>query len=37
MRPVTLMAGVVSMAALLVVLLGVREVEPSTQDEAAVS
>jgi predicted MFS family arabinose efflux permease len=37
MRPVTLMAGIVAMAALLVVLFGVREVESATQDEASVS
>jgi predicted MFS family arabinose efflux permease len=37
MGPVALMAGVVAMGALLIVLLGVREVETSTHDEAAVS
>jgi hypothetical protein len=37
MGPVTLMAGVAAIAALLVVLLGVREVATAAQDEAVVS
>lgn len=37
MRPVTLMAGLVALAALLVVLFGVHEVDNATQADAAIS